>query len=84
MHTYPAGEDDAAWPNFGKSGEKYERRSVHKSDSRGEEIGGMGHLVHWLRHSFIISREGLILTLSILPCPQGGISQSTPCRKIDE
>ena len=34
--------------------------------------------------SLIISREGLILTLSILPCPQGRISGSTPCRKIDD
>ena len=33
--------------------------------------------------SVIISREGLILTLSILPCPQGRIFWSTPCRKID-
>ena len=35
-------------------------------------------------HSLIISREGLILTLSILPCPQGRIFWSTPCRKIDD
>ena len=34
--------------------------------------------------SLIISREGLILTLSILPCPQGRISWSSPCRKIDD
>ena len=34
--------------------------------------------------SLIISREGLILTLSILPCPQGRIFWSTPCRKIDD
>ena len=27
-----------------------------------------------IRHSLILSREGLILTLSILPCPQGWIS----------
>ena len=33
--------------------------------------------------SVIISKEGLILTLSILPCPQGRIFWSTPCRKID-
>ena len=33
--------------------------------------------------SVTISREGLILTLSILPCPQGRIFWSTPCRKID-
>ena len=26
------------------------------------------------RHSLILGREGLILTLSILPCPQGWIS----------
>ncbi len=26
------------------------------------------------KHSLIISREGLILTLSILPCPQGRVS----------
>ena len=36
------------------------------------------------KHSLIISREGLILTLSILPCPQGRIFWSTPCRKIDD
>ena len=35
-------------------------------------------------HSFIISSEGLILTLSIIPCPQGRIFWSTPCRKIDD
>ena len=35
-------------------------------------------------HSLIISREGLILTLSILPCPQGRICWSTPCRKFDD
>ena len=35
-------------------------------------------------YSLIISREGLILALSILPCPQGRISWSTPCRKIDD
>ena len=29
------------------------------------------------KHSPIISREGLILTLSILPCPQGRISRCT-------
>ena len=29
-------------------------------------------------HSLILSREGLILTLSILPCPQGWISWSIP------
>ena len=28
---------------------------------------------HGKWHSLIISREGLILTLSILPCPQGRI-----------
>ena len=33
--------------------------------------------------SVIISREGLILTLSILPCPQERIFWSTPCRQID-
>ena len=27
-----------------------------------------------INHSLILSREGLILTLSILPCPQGWIS----------
>ena len=37
-----------------------------------------------IAHSLIISGEGLILTLSILPCPQGRISWSTPCRKIDD
>ena len=36
-----------------------------------------------LFQSVIISREGLILTLSILPCPQGSIFWSTPCSKID-
>ena len=30
-----------------------------------------------------ISMEGLNLTLSILPCPQGKIAWSTPCRKMD-
>ena len=35
-----------------------------------------------INQSLIISREGLILTLSILLCPQGRISWSTPCRKI--
>ena len=40
-------------------------------------------LGHWIHQSVIISREGLILTLSILPCPQGRIFWSTPCRKID-
>ena len=29
-------------------------------------------------HSLILSREGLILTLSILPCPEGWISWSIP------
>ena len=29
-------------------------------------------------HSLILSREGLVLTLSILPCPQGWISWSIP------
>ena len=37
-----------------------------------------------IRQSVIISREGLILTLSILTCPQGRISWFTPCRKIDD
>ena len=36
-----------------------------------------------LMQSVIISREGLILTQSILPCPQGSIFWSTPCRKFD-
>ena len=35
-----------------------------------------------IRHSLIIGREGLILTLSILPCPQGRISWSTPCKRV--
>ena len=35
-----------------------------------------------LIQSVIISREGLILTLSILPCLQGRIFWSTPCRNI--
>ena len=38
----------------------------------------------WLLQSVIISREGMILTLSILPCPQGRICWSTPCRKNDD
>ena len=43
---------------------------------------------HWellcqhINHSLIIRREGLILTLWILPCPQGRISWSTSCGKI--
>ena len=37
-----------------------------------------------INYSFIISRKGLVLTLSILPCPQGRISCSTPCRKMIE
>ena len=37
-----------------------------------------------INRSFIISRKGLVLTLSILPCPQGRISCSTPCRKMIE
>ena len=34
----------------------------------------------WMKkcHSLILSREGLILTLSILPCPEGWISWSIP------
>ena len=40
--------------------------------------------VSWIMHSLIISREGLILTLSILPCLQGRICWSTPCRKFDD
>ena len=40
--------------------------------------------IFWqIPQSVIISRDGLILTLSILPCPQGRIFWSTPCRKID-
>ena len=35
-----------------------------------------------MTHSFIIRREGLISTMSILPYPQGSISWSSPCRKI--
>ena len=37
-----------------------------------------------INHSLIISREGLILTLSILPCPQGWISWSIPRDRIDD
>ena len=44
---------------------------------------GISWVWSWVVQSLIISREGLILTLSILPCPQGRISWSTPCRKID-
>ena len=36
------------------------------------------------RHSLISSWEGLIVTLSIFPCPQGRIIWSTPCRKFDD
>ena len=37
----------------------------------------------WNIQSLIISREGLILTLTILLCPQGRIFLSTPFRKMD-
>ena len=40
-------------------------------------------VVHTM-HCLIISREGLILTLSILHCPQGRIFFSTLWRKIDD
>ena len=40
-------------------------------------------LKYQITQSVIISREGLILTLSILPFPQGRIFWSTPCRNID-
>ena len=37
------------------------------------------HNIHSrIMHSLILSREGLILTLSILPCPEGWISWSIP------
>ena len=39
---------------------------------------------HSHEHSLILSREGLILTLSILPCPQGWISWPIPRDRIDD
>ena len=36
------------------------------------------YATRWVFHSLILSREGLILTRSILPCPQGWISWSIP------
>ena len=49
---------------------------------RGFQLSSSGFQIEtW--QSVIISREGLILTLSILSCPQGRIFWSTPCRKID-
>ena len=44
---------------------------------------GLRQFFNKINQSLIISREGLILTLSILPCPQRRIFWSTPCRKID-
>ena len=39
---------------------------------------GTGYYPKLISHSLILSKEGLILTLSILPCPQGWISWSIP------
>ena len=40
--------------------------------------GNLTCILKWTRHSLILSREGLILTLPILPCPEGWISWSIP------
>ena len=59
----------------------FPRASPSGNSLGSREIGRRGWISQYLPrlggariHSLILSREGLILTLSILPCPQGWIS----------
>ena len=57
MHCISAARESDAASQFCQKRtvcEKYESRRVHKSDSQGEEIGGMGHLMHWLGQSILL------------------------------